>query len=224
MVNITDINADKIPEGDMLEEIFKRQQELLEKYHPIEQKAGFHRGTFQDLFNIDDRNDQALLKDFAWRVTEELGEAMSAYREKGNCDHAQEEMADAFHFLIELNIWAGVDHILFYNSICQGVPLPNNCSRLEYCFVSSMDMQGPTFRDALFFVVEHLSEAMNSLKQKPWKQTAMLTDKQVFNQAITQTNKAFFLACMFLEMDALALYSMYFKKSEVNKFRIGSKY
>jgi NTP pyrophosphatase (non-canonical NTP hydrolase) len=226
MVNITDISEDKIPEGDMLEEMFKRQGELLEKYHPIEQAAGFHTKVWTDTFSLDDKYDQYLLKDFAWRVTEELGEAALAYKEKGNSPHTQEEMADALHFLIELNLWAGVDHVLFYNSICQGATKPDSCSRLEFCFRMSagQSLVEVTFRDVLFLVVEYLAEAMNTLKQKPWKQTHMLTDKQVFHKALKNANMAFLIACAHLHMTPGDLSNMYFKKSEVNKFRIGSKY
>jgi hypothetical protein len=48
----------------------------MEKYDPIEEKNLSHHIP-HGVFNLDDPQSQQRFKDFAWRVTEELGEAMN---------------------------------------------------------------------------------------------------------------------------------------------------
>lgn len=62
-------------QGDMLVAIFNRQQELMEKYHDIEKNIGLMQ-TEDCPVNLHDKRGQARLKDFAWRATEEVAEAM----------------------------------------------------------------------------------------------------------------------------------------------------
>jgi hypothetical protein len=62
-------------EGDRLEAIFNRQIELMAKYHDIEKNIGLMQ-TEDCPVNLHDKRGQARLKDFAWRATEEVAEAM----------------------------------------------------------------------------------------------------------------------------------------------------
>jgi hypothetical protein len=116
-MNIDDVKEDElIIEGDLFEAIFQRQHELMVKYHSIEEKNGLLQ-TPEVPVNIDSALGQARLKDFAWRVTEELGEAMNCLKNKPwkvtqmetDRKHYLEELADAFHFFIELCILSGLD-------------------------------------------------------------------------------------------------------------------
>jgi len=65
---------------------------------------------------------------------------------------------------------------------------------------------------------------MNCLKNKPWKQSQVQTDKPKFYSLLKEAFDTFlnFLAATGLEADDV--YNFYFKKSEVNRFRIRSKY
>jgi len=99
----------------MLEAIFERQKELIEKYHPIEKKNGLL--ITEDMpVNLNDAKGQQRLKDFAWRVTEEIGEAMNCLKNKPwkqtqmetDVEHYYEELVDAFHFFVELCIISGL--------------------------------------------------------------------------------------------------------------------
>jgi predicted HAD superfamily Cof-like phosphohydrolase len=125
MVNINDVcleESDQYMEGDMLTDIFDRQHELMEAYHPIEARNGLLL-TDEVPVNLHSAIGQARLKDFAWRITEELGEAMNCLKNKPwkqtqmetDIAHYQEELADAFHFFIELCILSGIDAIGLYN-------------------------------------------------------------------------------------------------------------
>ena len=77
---------------------------------------------------------------------------------------------------------------------------------------------------AAYNVVEELSMAMNCLKQKPWKQTHMETDIPRFTKYLQSTFILFIHMCYIAGMNASMLFAMYFKKSEVNKFRQRSNY
>ena len=137
-MNIKDVET-PVNMGDMLCSIFRRQMELMKKYHPIEKSNGLL--ITEDVpVDLDDKLGQQRLKDFAWRVTEELG------------------------------------------------------------------------------------EAMNCLKNKPWKQTHMETDKEHFYEEIADAFHFFIELCIIAGLDAEKLYDLYFRKSEVNKFRQRSKY
>lgn len=114
MVNVKDVEVE-FPEGDMLENVFSRQRELMETYHHIERKNGLLQ-TEDVPVDLHSAQGQARLKDFAWRVTEEIGEAMNCLKNKPwkqtqmltDEVHYIEELVDAFHFFVELCILSGL--------------------------------------------------------------------------------------------------------------------
>lgn len=121
MVNIQDIGElegteEVSEETDLLFDIFERQRALMIKYHQIEKKNG-HRVPRSVPANLHDRHDQQYIKDFAWRITEEVGEAMNCLKNKPwkqtemqtDVEHFIEELIDGFHFYVELLILIGLD-------------------------------------------------------------------------------------------------------------------
>lgn len=112
---VPDWEGTDIP-ADLLSTIFAGQRKLMEKYHGIETRNGCvtvepeHRGE------IDDRRVQMRIKDLAYRVVEELSEATNCLKNKPwkdsfvatDRDHFNEELADAFHFFVELLETAGI--------------------------------------------------------------------------------------------------------------------
>ena len=115
-MNVTDVDENKDEIRCRLQDVFNRQKELMEKYHDIEKKNGLLQ-TDKVPVDINSHMGQQRLKDFAWRVTEELGEAMNCLKNKSwkqthfqtDVDHYYEELSDAFHFFIELCILSGLD-------------------------------------------------------------------------------------------------------------------
>lgn len=120
-MNVLDV---KLPEEiaeldqDKLEWLFERQAELREEYRKIEAEKDLMKPLKPgEEGNLNSALVQAHLKDFAWRIVEELGEAMNCLRNKPwkqtevlvDKDHFFEELGDAVHFLIELCIIAGMD-------------------------------------------------------------------------------------------------------------------
>jgi len=155
--------------------------------------------------------------------------------------HALEELGDALHFLIELDILSGID---FDNDIIRQAMLAHDEAKLECgldelyrslayrggvggdqfgIFYSSKDGLSSLIRGRAYSAIESLGKAMNCLKQKPWKQTHLLTDMAKYKKHLVAANHAFFLLCFTL-MDAKTLYDVYCRKKQVNEFRIRSKY
>lgn len=94
-----------------------------------------------------------------------------------------------------------------------------------------LDLDSPQaqwfIKDAFERIIEELMEAANCLKNKQWKQTPTITDKDHFDEELMDALHFFVRLCLirFGEGDAAeAIYRMYFKKSEVNKFRQRSNY
>ena len=81
-----------------------------------------------------------------------------------------------------------------------------------------------SYKYMIWDVTYHLNIARNFLKNKPWKQSQMMTNEGAYQEEIV---KAFILMMgLFLAMGISPenLYFLYFKKNRVNKFRIESKY
>ena len=104
-MNITHITEEQMVDGPKsVKELLAFQKKLQGQYVKIEQLSGLGYGLVQGtVFHIDDRAWQYLIKDFCWRVTEEIAEAIEAHDLK-NHDAFIEELVDALHFLIETYI------------------------------------------------------------------------------------------------------------------------
>jgi hypothetical protein len=226
-MNINDVELqDQDTTKDRLELIFDKQRYLHKKYSLIEIKNGIGCGILREgQFNIDDARSQALIKDFCWRVVEELAEAHEAYI-LGEKDHSKEEVADAFHFLIELCIIVGLRPENLITTPRPGQDMLEHV--FEYNMLTSEFHIG--FSDPIYLcpilwsITQNLGLACNCLKNKAWKQTQMETDVKKFKKQIIIAFNDFIIFCLYMEMSENDLFKTYFKKSEVNKFRIRSKY
>lgn len=236
-MNVNDIKEEVVPtptsDKDMLDLIFERQHSLAVKYLPIEKENGLLQ---TDIFpgNLDDRASQARMKDFAWRTQEELYEATESLAKKEQ-DHTHfiEEMIDAIHFYTELCLFCG------YSSKDVG-DFFGHTEGDKFEYISSLALklnemtEGPMGRGdknypipALIYmsIGQPIGDAMNKLKNKPWKQTHMVTDKEAFKGSLLCAWIGFFRVLQNVYgLSAKEIFAMYFKKSEVNKFRIQSKY
>lgn len=231
-MNIHDVGELKYPETCWLEAIFTRQRELSEKYAPIERANGFHASVPPapgGTWNLNDRFVQYLIKDYAWRFTEELGEAHECLEPYGGTAdwinkpeviHFREELIDALHFLTEMSICLGIG--------AENISIPGQhpSSRLDDWLLYEMETV-PTVEDLhqkAFETVMTLGMAMNQLKNKPWKTTHQLTDVTRFRELVLETWKRFGELMNVAGFDAALVYDLYTRKSEVNAFRIRSKY
>ena len=210
-MNINDVDSKGIPSldptdgDDWLTKIFQRQQILHDKYKTIEHESGIGLSLIQNrAFSIDDKTCQYVIKDFAWRVTEEIAEAAEAY-DAGNEMHFLEEVIDALHFYTELLILVGIG--------------PADLSKPPR---DSYKYQTPG--EHMFNVIQSLGLSMNTLKQKPWKQHHFPTDRNLFHSHITRGYWELLWLLFSRELRTSDIYEIYYKKSEVNRFRQRSNY
>jgi len=227
MVNVYDYyDESREIEGDMLEAMFLRQRELMEKYHHIEKDNGLLLDEEVPV-DIHDKFGQARIKDFAWRTTEELGEALEGFEGNDgfNETHFREEISDALHFLIELSILAGLGPEDLHKDLPSNVSdnlfklyqIANSPLKGDYSFYEKAHIRVAKF-------VKSLGVTCNTLKNKPWKKTHMLTDVNKFYKNLKLTWIDFIRLCAEVEISPKELVAMYFGKSEVNKFRQRSDY
>lgn len=231
-MNITHAVKEEVT-GDKLKAIFKRQSELMSKYHDIELRSGLLQ-TEDCPVNLDDKRGQARLKDFAWRVTEEVGEALDSLH-SGDKDHYYEELIDGLHFLTEMSILAGTSPEEIFKVVFEREAKSNE-DILE-TFVARVNQEtvrfndpanscSPCLSDIAFKVmnlVESLGMTCNCLKNKPWKQSNMVTDRNAFYQNLSITWKVY-ISLLSLDLTAEEIVDVYLRKSQVNKFRQRSNY
>jgi dUTPase len=213
-MNVSDVRGFEIDKSkDMLGLIFDRQRELMNKYHEIEKRNGLLLDENIPV-DIHSHRGQYRLKDFAWRVTEELMEGSEA-NENGNLLHAQEEVSDALHFLTELALISGMGP----NDI-----VSDDIKKDKLEFIVEYHNVEMKYNEVAFWVVYTLGMAMNCLKNKPWKQTQMITDVRMYYHYIQMSYYHMGRVVKACKMNATDLCTIYFKKSEVNKFRQRSNY
>lgn len=210
-MNITHAKKEKTNK-ESLRAIFDRQKELMEKYHDIEFKSGLMQ-TEDCPVNLDDKRGQARIKDFAWRITEEIGEALDAIEnESGESAllHFHEELVDGLHFLTEMTILTGYD-------------LP------EYTTLKDLIEEGSyrdcyTLNDLVSDHVMYLGMMCNCLKNKPWKQSMMKTNKENFYKHLKLVWSNYVTILTSQDLTEEEITDLYLRKSQVNQFRQRSNY
>lgn len=202
-MNINDVmGVPDVPSKEYPRIILERQTQLEDRYWAIEMRT-------KKVFGVNERNGQIMIKDFLWRITEEIGEALEAGTNGEGVDKIAEELADGLHFV------AGLCVILDKRG----------------CFHAGWD--NPQAVGSVRRVVESLGKLGNTLKMKPWKQTEVLTDENQFNHLLVEVVRNYldlFSQAVAQDTDITPdyyrrrIFNLYWKKSEVNLFRIASKY
>jgi hypothetical protein len=243
-MNVNDVklsNEETNTKQDRLLLIFEEQKRLMEKYHGIEEKNGA-AVIHEYPFDLDSRKAQIRLKDMAWRITEELGEATQALEIHPDIiEHHQEELMDGLHFYVELLIVSGIPHTMVLTGDETMDYLHNELDYLESLYAINFKhiyAVGDTYDTALstnkgnqvamnmgaYEVIQHLSNAMNCLKNKPWKATHMTTDKHKFNHSVISGFRSLLRLIGECGMSPQDCFEMYLKKNRVNQFRQRSQY
>lgn len=207
---------------DMLDDIFKHQHQLEVKYSPIEDQNGLLE-TKDMPVNIHDRMGQARIKSMFWRCTEELMEALEALDDK-DFTHFYEEMADAMHFLVAACLLADFNPVVMLQD-------ESNDSLSAMFYLSRVTQPHDTtvvakeaVEEYMIGFIKKMGLSANCLKNKPWKQSHMLTDEKKFKGLLGQTFRAFIDLCKVTGFNSEGLYRMYMRKNQVNKFRQRSGY
>ena len=79
-------------------------------------------------------------------------------------------------------------------------------------------------KQRLFWTIVEICEAIDCLKNKPWKQTMMEVDVNHFQEEIADALHFFVEACIVAGISADDLFNLYMRKSKVNEFRQRSNY
>lgn len=142
----------------ILSDLFSAQEKLMKKFKEIEQLP-------DPPLPLHAQKAQRIMKDFAWRVTEELCESFYAWSlsdDREVCrSNALEELSDATHFMIELMIFAGITASQFVSRFPMFPTQSTSISPGKH-----------------WAVVCRLGSAMNCLKNRPWKASIVPTDEE----------------------------------------------
>lgn len=230
MANVLDFTCDQYPE-DLIRDIFNHQHALAVKYLPIEEKNGLL--LYKQLpADIDDAKAQARIKDMSWRAVEEIAEAFEAL-DLNEVVHFYEEMADAMHFLVEKYLLCNFiptkpgEAVPFFGSSV------NEVTNLSSFFHDSLPVltdeqslrdRRPLMNQKMAEFIEACGLTCNCLKNKPWKQSQMITDQRKFYHKLSIEFESFIDLCMVSGFTDKSLYDMYIRKNQVNQFRQRSNY
>lgn len=184
--------------------IFERQRFLMDQYKPIEQLP-------DPPVSLHTPHGQRIIRDFAWRVTEELTESHEAFIKHQDAMLAKcaglEELADAVHFLVELLIFSGVS----------AAACLNKTPSYKY-------RNGTSITGAYWDVVYKMGLAMNYLKNKSWKRTHILTDEAKFRAAILEAWASMVKCWSILGCEQEEIFNYYFAKSAIIDQRLRENY
>lgn len=183
----------------MLKEIFQQQYELMVKLEAVEAANGL---LLHDSIPVDleSKKGQAALRVIAWRITEEIAEAITAHDRR---DHQafHSEISDIFHFLVELLILAGIDWKMAESYFKHPAPLS---SWIE--------------------MIQALGMTMNRLKNKPWSlKHQPLRNVYDFHHGLLNVISEFTAICSHNKIDLTTLYALYYSKHQVVLERAAEK-
>jgi hypothetical protein len=211
-MNINDYEAPPFTK-DWLHDIFEKQKQLIIKYADIEKMPEWP-------MSIHTREGQKWIKDFLWRVSEEMAESYEAFvfigkelneeKIKLHTTHNIEELIDALHFLVELIILVDRD------ADWARVALDSKKIKIELAI--------ETPAQAYWAVIYYLGLVGNTLKNKPWKKTEMQTDDEKFYSNLAKAFKALFICMEVMGANEETVFNFYARKNQVNQFRQRSNY
>lgn len=201
---------------DYLVEVFNRQRVLMDNFHKVEMtnRAELRNSPTLEKHQLETVFGQLRVKEYAWRITEEIGEALA----EKDLDKYYEEIADAFHFLIEMYLLVGIRPQDFDRT-----PTADGLST-AYFLVEQIEEES---RDNLtssweywMFFIKDLAQTMNLLKNRPWRVRFTNLDYVVFEEKMLATFYSFTRACMMTGVNRDILFENYMKKNKTNLNRL----
>lgn len=204
---------------DRLQEIFDKQAWYLRTLAPIYRANGFEVKNYWP-YHLDSREGQEQFRLLAWRVTEEVYEALDEWNKGINTDPSKyrEEVSDILHFLVEL-------------ALCCGVTTVEFATGGDAALITHEDYLGASFNrvrlyrgrmeghDAWGLFVARLAGLMMQFRQRPWRTDDRKTDFEAVKFHFGLTWLSFCTACDSTGIGAATLYSHYFAKNIINEER-----
>jgi len=180
------------------EEIYALQGELQLMYRPYFKECIAN-------FDINTLEDQELFKKLCWQIVEELAEAKDAIEEELDGEHFDEELIDAFNFMLELHQLYGMT--------------PSFDWTLPKWAQGSKDFAGD-----LLTLIGNIGMTANCLKNREWRQSQYLVDLVVFEDRLKGIWTSFVIMFEHLGLSENRVKELWSLKYQVNLFRIKSKY
>ncbi len=208
---------------DRLHHIISHQRELSERFITIEKENGHHKDVWNyfPVKDLNDRHAQSFVKDHAFRVVEELCEAVQQLeQEPANRNAILEEMADVYHFLIELCLTVGMNDLTIAYHGDQSVPVDSTGCKLKDLMDSMLWSTNDDYRQAGWEVIKEIGLATNPLKNRPWKQSTRETNIDDVHFHLSCAHNNFLRLCVHLGINHVMLYSAYMGKNAANHNRI----
>lgn len=199
---------------DRLAEIFTRQLSYYNSLQTVIENNGLIFWNYPLLW--DDREEQEHLRILAWRLTEELIEALNSNT------NLLEELADALHFLVEISLAAGVSQAELFTGVeYSALDVIGDQDCLSIAFQSETEeLFAPThlLSYRIYRTIDILGQTMNTLRQRPWRKEHRPSERKHFVAGLNLVFKSFIDACA-LKFGADDLYRAYFAKSKINDAR-----
>lgn len=175
--------------------IFERQRFIIDRTKEMEQLPS-------PPLALHTMHGQCVIRDFAWRVTEELAESHEAFVKFEDTVLAKHqgliELADAVHYLVELLIFAGIPAAACLNKT------PKFWTH-----------RGLSITGAYWDLVYKMGLAMNSLQNRPWRKSRDRTDEARFRAAILEAWVSLIRCWAVLGCTQEDLFNYYFEKSAI---------
>lgn len=179
----------------IVEAMFEQQRQIMVKYKEIEQLP-------DPPLSLHTTHGQRIIKDFAWRVTEELTESYEALLKDDGAEEVKhrgfEELADATHFLVEMLIFTGVSS--------------SGCLAITPTFRPHMQT---SITCAYWNMTYQLGLAMHFLKNKAWKKSRVATDEASFRAAMVKAWVMLLRCWAVLGCEQSDLFKYYSEKTEI---------
>jgi len=212
-MNISDSVIDmKQYEGkDRLDVMFEKQEMLRDLYKVLGPKVS--------VADLDLPEHQHILREFAWNVCEETGEVLDVVFGTNDREHIIDETSDSLSFYLELLALSGMSVEDFAPSQA------HSGDKLDYWFKMSLEQYSTSsIREIHSLFLEKLALAINNLKNRKWRKTNLKTNKLIYRKALYDTFIPFLMFVNLVGLTPETLFDGYLRKTEVNLFRINSRY
>lgn len=200
-MNVNDVQSpSKLADPtEIAKHIYQRQSLLEDRYWVIEKRPA-------KVIDINTREGQVIVKDFLWRITEEIGEALEARMKSESAEKIFEELVDGLHFVAGLCVILDREDFFIRG------------------FIDEDPGYSPSVRNAVTDWVCASGILGNTLKMKPWKQTDIPVDYDYFSDCLKDLVAVYKALMSSFDLYYDSIWDYYYRKSEVNLFRIRSNY
>lgn len=204
-----------------LVQCFDHQYQMMIKFHEIESNnlKTYHPQNHSlyhfEMIDYCSYEGQRRLRELAWRIFEEIGELLDARYKEMPQSEQYEEIADAFHFLVEFFLVCGLNPSDF------GSGKADALKEIQKDIIDFTAQWRPA-EEAWICFLRELAMTLNVLKTKPWKATPKPFDYPLFRFRTIRLLETFVLASFCTGLPPSSLVTEYFKKAQINTTRIES--